>query len=116
MSSFQCPLVGAHFRPQSAKDILRSLRIGDTLQLRADPDNAYDSTAVGCWYDDEHLGFIPATDNSAVFAALMDGEELTAEIIAFENALRPVLEIEMGGGALDCMTDDDDIYEDGGPA
>lgn len=86
-------MVGATFRPAAAKEVLKQLRIGDRLELRADPDNEYDSTAVACYYAHHHLGFIPRESNSALFAVLMDGAEITAEIIAFENTLKPVLEI-----------------------
>jgi hypothetical protein len=94
----QVPLVGAHFRPADAKEMLKSLEIGDTVNLRADPYNLYDRTAVAVYYDDMHLGFIPKESNSAVFESLMDGNEINAEIVAFQNALRPVLEFDLPGG------------------
>lgn len=87
-------MVGATFRPASAKEALKQLKIGDKLELRADPNNDYDATAVACYYAHHHVGFIPKESNSALFAALMDGTEISAEIIAWENTLKPVLEIE----------------------
>ena len=84
---------GATFRPAEAKEIVRNLHIGNTVQLRADPNNEYDATAVAVYSDDIHIGFIPKESNSALFAVLMDGAEISAEIIAFENTLKPVLEI-----------------------
>lgn len=86
-------MVGAAFRPAEAKDIVRALNIGDRVQLIADPDNEYDTTAVAVYSDDVHIGFIPKESNSALFAVLMDGAEISAEIIAFENTLKPILEI-----------------------
>lgn len=86
-------MVGATFRPAEARDIVKSLGIGDRVQLRADPSNEYDSTAVAVYSDDVHIGFIPKDSNSALFAVLMDGAEITGQIIAFENTLKPVLEI-----------------------
>lgn len=103
----QFTLVGAHFRPAEAKEVLKHLVIGDTVQLHADPDNQYDDTAVAVWAEGHHIGFIPATDNSAPFAALMDGAEITAEVIAFESQLKPVLEYNLG--ALAGLTEDDDF-------
>lgn len=96
-------MMGATFRPASAKAILKSLKIGDRLDLRADPNNEYDATAVAVDYEGEHLGFIPKESNSAIFAVLMDGEEITAEIVAWENSLKPVLEIH-----FDSMPADED--------
>lgn len=87
-------MVGATFRPAEAKEIVRGLHIGARVQLVADPGNEYDTTAVAVYSDDVHIGFIPKESNSALFAVLMDGAEISAEVIAFENTLKPVLEIE----------------------
>lgn len=98
-------MVGATFRPAEAKDIVRGLSIGDRVQLAPDPNNEYDTTAVAVYSDDVHIGFIPKESNSALFAVLMDGADISAEIIAFENTLKPVLEIH-----FDAMPADE--YED----
>lgn len=100
----QVTMVGATFRPAEAKDIVRGLTIGDRVQLQADPDNQYDTAAVAVYYDDVHIGFIPKESNSVLFAILMDGAEISAEIIAFENTLKPVLEIHLEP-APDGLTD-----------
>lgn len=89
----QVTMVGATFRPAEAKDIVRGLHIGNRVQLQADPDNEYDTTAVAVYSDDVHIGFIPKESNSALFTVLMDGAEISAEVIAFENSLKPILEI-----------------------
>lgn len=86
-------MVGATFRPAEAKEIVRNLHIGSRVQLQADPDNQWDSTAVAVYAEGEHIGFIPKESNSALFAVLMDGAEISAEVVAFENTLKPVLEI-----------------------
>lgn len=100
----QVPMVGATFRSASAKEVLKQLKIGDRLELKADPNNEYDTTAVACYYAHHHLGFIPKESNSALFAVLMDGAEISATIIAFENSLKPILEI-----SFDHMAADDDL-------
>src|ERR1044072_5577859 len=97
------PMVGATFRPAEAKEIIRGLHIGAQVQLVADPNNEYDSTAVAVYSDDVHIGFVPKESNSALFAVLMDGAEISAEIIGFESTLKPVLEIQ-----FDSMPADDD--------
>lgn len=89
-------MVGASFRPASVKDVIKELGIGDHVELRADPDNAYDDTAVAVYAQGEHIGFIPKESNSAIFSVLMDEGEVDAEIIAFESTLKPVLEISWG--------------------
>lgn len=87
-------MVGASFRPSQARAIVTHLDVGETVQLRPDPHNEYDATAVAVYYDDTHIGFLPAKSNEEIFARLMAGEEITAEIVAFETTLKPVLEIE----------------------
>lgn len=87
-------MVGATFRPASAKAVVTHLNVGEMVELRADPDNQYDDTAVAVYAHGEHIGFLPKDSNAEYFARLVDGEEIEAEIIAFENTLKPVLEID----------------------
>lgn len=103
----QVTMVGATFRPAKAKDIIKGLSIGDFVDLRADPDNEFDDTAVAVYYDDVHIGFVPKESNSALFASLQEGNEHTAEIIAFESTIKPVLEIDLNG-------DTDSAQDEGG--
>lgn len=90
-----CDMVGAHFRPAEAKEVIKSLSVGEHLTLFRDPHNEYDKFAVGVSYEGEHLGFIPKTHNYEVAMYLDAGNELTAEIISFQNSLRPTLSIEI---------------------
>ena len=46
--NYQCALVGMHFRPP-ARQVLERLRLGTRLELRREPDNAYDPWAVEVW-------------------------------------------------------------------
>ena len=91
----QFTMVGATFRPAEAKDIIRGLHIGAPVQLVADPDNEYDNTAVACYVDDVHIGFVPKEENGPAFAALEDGAEIIGEVIAFESSLKPVIEYDL---------------------
>lgn len=88
-------LVGASFRPSEARDALRRTTIGDRLSLEPDPENEYDSEAVRVMVEGHHAGFIAKKDNSPISKRLLSGDEVFAEIIAFENPIRPVLEIEL---------------------
>lgn len=89
-----CTMVGATFRPQSARQVVTHLSVGEEVELRADPSNEYDDTAVAVHAHGEHIGFIPKDKNAELFERLMDGEEIMAEVVAFENTLKPVLEIQ----------------------
>jgi len=88
-------LASARFRPASARAVVTHLSIGDVIELEPDPFNEYDPQAVRCVFDAEHIGFIAKKDNPEIFAQLMLGDYLSAEIISFENALTPILEINL---------------------
>lgn len=103
-----CDMVGANFRPTETKEIIKSLRVGDILTLEREADNPYDKFAVRCVYQDEFLGFIPKDSNYEIAAALDAGLELTAEIIAFQNSLRPSLSVELPEDSEDTELDDEE--------
>lgn len=88
-------LVGANFRPSEAREAIKGLTIGSILTLEAEPDNPHDDKAVKVMLNGEHLGYIPRTDNSALAEILAAGNELTAEVIAFQSTLKPVLSIDL---------------------
>lgn len=90
---FITTMVGAFARPEEARQVTRLLQLGDSIELQADPENEYDDHAVACWRDDQHIGFIPRTDNGPLFDALMADAEASATVIGFENSIKPVLEI-----------------------
>jgi len=74
-------LVGTHFRPSEARTIANALTIGDEVELRADPENAYDPMAVAVYSEDEHIGFIAKANNYQVSEWLQNGGEVTAKIV-----------------------------------
>lgn len=101
MPSIQCTLAGANFRPSEARERCKALRIGEELELEPDPENPYDSNAIKVLADEHFIGFIPKTDNVPVLAAINRGEDLRVTVIAFESAIKPVLEIELDEGEED---------------
>lgn len=101
MSHITTTLAGCNFRPVEARHACKALEIGEQLLLEADPFNKYDGNAVKVLTADDHageghfIGFIARADNSAIFAALQRGEELSCEVIAFESSIKPILEIDL---------------------
>ena len=95
MNHVTTTLAGANFRPSEARAVCKALEIGEAVTLEADPDNEYDENAVRIMARGEFIGFVAKADNSAVSAALLRGEELTAEVIAFESSIKPVIEITL---------------------
>lgn len=88
-------VVGMTFRPEQVREsFMDSAQIGDEVHLRADPNNLYDSTAVACYHNDLHIGFIPKDENADYFARLMEGEAISGEIVMFQSNIKPVIEIE----------------------
>lgn len=88
-------LVGATFRSREARHTLREATIGERLSLEPDPENEYDPHAVRIMREGQHIGFVAKQDNGPISAHLLRGDEAFAEIVAFENPLRPILEIEL---------------------
>lgn len=90
-----CTIAGASFRPAAAKEAIKTAAIGDAVTLDPDLQNEFDPYAVRVLYKFQHIGFIPRDSNVALFNALVDGQTITAKIIAFESTLKPVLEVEL---------------------
>lgn len=88
-------MVGANFRPQEARDAVRSLSLsdGELLTLEPEPNNQYDMFAVKVLLDGLHLGYLPKGPNEEIFDRLVDGDEASIEILSFESQLKPVLSI-----------------------
>lgn len=90
-----CELAGAAFRPAEAKAELRAAVVGTTVSLEPDPENEYDPSAVKVMLNGHHIGFVARGSNPPVFSALVDGDEVFAEIVSFAAPLKPVLEITL---------------------
>ena len=95
MPTFQTILAGANFRPAEARDVCKSIDLGEELTLIPDPENEYDSFAVQVHAYGHFIGFIPKADNAAVFAALARGEEVGCEVVGAMSGLKPILEITL---------------------
>jgi hypothetical protein len=88
-------LVGVTFRPAEAKEIVKRLNPDDgyQLSLEAEPNNPYDSNAVKVIHNPTgmHIGYLAKENNYDVARALENGEELSIEIVGFENTIKPTL-------------------------
>lgn len=88
-------LVGVTFRGTGAREIVKRLTPddGELLSLEAEPTNEYDSEAVKVIYNPtgEHIGYLARENNHEIFLALEAGQELTVEIVGFENTIKPTL-------------------------
>ena len=68
-TTFLTQLVGVHFRPAEAKDIVDNLEINDMLILEREPHNKYDSNAIKVLGPDEDstfIGYIAGVDAAEI--------------------------------------------------
>lgn len=96
MSTFLAVMNGANFRPASAKEIIKSLEVGELLTLERDPDNAYDENAIKVIHPDsgEFIGFVEKDVALELAPLIDDGIEIeSVEIVSFVATLKPHLKI-----------------------
>jgi hypothetical protein len=48
-------------RHRGTEELVASLRSGEAMELRREPDNRYDSCAVQVWARGEHVGYVKGT-------------------------------------------------------
>lgn len=60
-------VVGAYYRSEAAKEKYCSLRIGDKVSLKLDPDNLYDDTAVKVMAQNCFIGYVPKKYSNAIY-------------------------------------------------
>ena len=59
-------IAGIHFRTKLAKEEAESLSVGDFVNLKSEPINDYDSTAVKVISNRKHIGFVPSVQSEEV--------------------------------------------------
>ncbi len=70
----------AGFRFYNGPNLLEKMRPGEPLTLKAEPDNEYDNYAVKIYYQNEHIGYVPRSDNKPIFRLLQQNIPLMARI------------------------------------
>ena len=79
----------AGFRYHAATAVFSELRVGDTLELAREPDNAHDANAVSLSWRGHKLGYVPRQDNAALAWGLDRGTPLRARISALAEHPNP---------------------------
>jgi len=79
----QSPLAG--YRHHEAAALWHLLRIGDSLDLVREPDNAWDPRAIRVEWRGRKLGYVPRRDNDALAWGIDRGETLHARISRLEG-------------------------------
>lgn len=62
---FHTKIVGIYYTNNG--DYIATLKEGTNLELKAEPNNKYDSYAVSVWHNGKKLGYIPRSENKPVF-------------------------------------------------
>lgn len=89
-------LRGVNFCPASAKEIVKSLEIGDELTLVRDPTNPYDDNAIKVIHDEseEFIGFVAKEDAILLAAQMDEGQEFNCSVESRTGTLGLLLSIE----------------------
>ena len=83
----EMPLAG--FEHHRGPGVWPFLSLGAELSLRREPFNRHDINAIGVWFRNEHLGYVPRRDNP-MLARLMDrGERLEARVVRLLESDNP---------------------------
>ena len=83
----ESPLAG--FQYHRAHDVWPFLREGSELSLCREPSNPYDRNAIGVWFLNDLLGYVPRRENHTL-AQLMDrGERLRARVVRLLDCDNP---------------------------
>ena len=84
----------AGFRYHAATAVFSELRVGDTLELAREPDNAHDANAVSLSWRGHKLGYVPRRDNATLAWSLERGDVLRARISRVTAHPNPARRIE----------------------
>jgi len=83
----ESPVAG--FQYYEGKHLWTKLSLGDTLKLIREPDNSFDENAVGIYWKDGKLGYLPRVENTAVAQMMDQGQAITALITSKQKSRNP---------------------------
>lgn len=79
----------AGFQYHEGQKVLRRLRTGEPLTLKAEPENPHDEFAVRIERRGAMLGYVPRSDNRHISRLLRQGAKLTCRIVEADCQARP---------------------------
>jgi single-stranded-DNA-specific exonuclease len=85
-TGFNTKVVGVSF--EGRQDVVAGVRPGAPLELRRQPDNAYDPNAIGVWLGALQLGFLKREIAARIAPNVDGGERYTAEVTALTGGGR----------------------------
>jgi hypothetical protein len=81
------PLAGFQFH--AAGRLWPQLRVGDSLELRREPENRHDARAIAVFWRGEMIGYLPRAENDAVAQAMDRGVRSEARIADLRETADP---------------------------
>ena len=69
----QCFVAG--FRFNNGMELLELMEVNDVIELKREPNNEHDTSAIALYWQQEKIGYVPA-DNNLILAKLLDAEAL----------------------------------------
>lgn len=95
MAEYNSQLMGANFRPEEAKNIVKALGVDEVVEARRDPENPYDPNAIAIFSQEQHIGFIER-GLAEELAPIMDGgASLKVVVVGFVSTLKPYFDIDV---------------------
>ncbi len=79
----------AGFQFYDGKLVWDELRKDDVLRLILDPENQHDEQAVKVMWGDHQLGYVPSSENTAIYQMLSRNQPLTARICELHLSSNP---------------------------
>lgn len=75
-------IAGSQYHDAAKREAIAALKPGQTLQLKREPDNRFDSSAIAVFTADgrNRLGYIPRHQNRTIARIMDQGVTVTAEI------------------------------------
>lgn len=70
----------AGFQYYQGETVIHSLKSGDELLLKAEPENPHDYYAVEIFHGRTKLGYVPRSDNKHISRLLLDQVEMLCEV------------------------------------
>jgi len=86
------PLAG--FNYHQAPAVFANLRSGDALALLREADNPHDANAIGVYWREQKLGYVPRAQNAALAWAMDRGEVVVARVSRLLVHQNPRLRVE----------------------
>ncbi len=74
----ESPLAGYQYH--RASGVWSFLREGELLHLKRAPHNRYDTNAIGVWFKNDMLGYVPRQENRTLAQMMYNGEMLEGRI------------------------------------